>query len=120
MSDSEDSRYTCELCGENCDLDIKDEIEEGTIRVNEWLSVDAKCDFCQKIGCYKCLKTCYTCSNNGYDEKNQTICLYCLKKKKRNLTNISCKYHEWWNCDKHKNEKCGECSSNKNYDRYGF
>ena len=77
---------------------------------------DQNVQFATKNGCHHCLTTCYTCNTAG--ENSPTICVNCFDK--GNLTDALCKYHTWNVCEKHKDEKCGICPANKNYDRYNF
>lgn len=116
MSSLEDhTSRICELCGE--EVDNEDSDEDGTIQVNEWLFVDPQCSKCQRKGCYKCLKTCYSCANVGED--SETICKECATTNKILFKN-KCRDHKWWECEGHKKDTCGECRANKNYDRYGY
>jgi len=105
MSESE---INCELCGE----EIYDHIYDGEyVQLDEWL-------FCEKKGCCYCLKTCFTCGNNG--ENEFSICRECMKTHPEVLKSNGCKYHEWYVCIKHTDDECHICISNKNYDRYNI
>ena len=55
------------------------------------------------------MTTCYQCANIG--EFSNMLCEDCCS----TLKDVSCKYHTWFVCKKHKNMKCGECKANKNY-----
>lgn len=101
----------CVICNsEICD-DCKK--EGNIITFIDWLyDCPNKCDDCDMIGCSNCLNTCFICANEG---DVSIKCKNCYTYKL-----IPCKYHSWYSCNLHTEEKCQECQANKNYDRYGM
>ena len=109
---SEES-WSCNICGEECySYEFED---DECVYLKEWLTAESMCSKCEKKGCSSCIKTCYTCGNIGED--GYSVCQNCLEQS--DLKSL-CEYHTWYVCTKHKNEKCDECTANKNYDRYNW
>jgi len=89
--------------------------DEGCWVMNEWLITSSKwCAVCGAVVCRACLWTCYSCASD--DAHSRTFCLQCKPKD----WSEKCELHTWQRCGKHKDEPCGTCRANANYDRYGF
>jgi hypothetical protein len=100
--------YHCEICNYELVEGIKNEDE--TLVYNEWLELNRDCRICHKKGCYECLQVCYTCCNESDLNNYYPICVFC------NYNEI---YNEldcgWIVCQNHKNDGCGECYANYNF-----
>jgi len=84
---------------------------DGEVLLAEWLLVPTKCDQCPGNVCRDCLKLCYDCANV---ESEFTV--YCTRCAPSTLVQVPCKYHTWWTCGQHKDNECGECYANRNFD----
>ena len=117
------SEEYCETCGEYdwaknikqchiCKYDICSNCSLGTnsMCLNEWLiECSNVCSLCNRIGCARCVTTCYQCHNQG--DIHPMVCLDCSKLMKNKCLDHS----DWHFCEKHFEMECPECGSNKNY-----
>ena len=99
----------CDICGSQYDEDNEC---ETTLVLREWLEINDACKICKKRGCINCLNVCHSCCNEGDLNDDMGICINCSQTYK--LKQI-CEYHDWFVCDQHINEDCGECHANRNY-----